>query len=46
MFFGNPELLEKHLHNDMNILIKNVKLREDNHLTTLQYNKNLLIQQR
>lgn len=27
MFFGNPELLERNLHNDLNTLIKNVKAR-------------------
>ena len=46
MFFGNPELLEKNLHNDLNNLIKNIKIREDQHLTILQYNKNLIQKQR
>lgn len=44
MFFGNPDLLERSLHNDLNILIKNVKAREDQHLTLLQYNKGLITQ--
>lgn len=44
MFYGNSELLEKTLHNDLNTLIKNVKAREDQHLTLLQYNKGLIEQ--
>lgn len=46
MFFGNPDLLERNLHNDLNTLIKNIKLREDQHFSILQYNKNLIQQQR
>lgn len=46
MFFGSSEGLEKALHNDLNTLIKNVKLREDQHLSILQYTKNLLSQQK
>ena len=46
MFFGNSELLERSLHNDLNNLIKNVKVREDQHFLILQYNKNLIIQQK
>lgn len=44
MFYGNSDLLEKTLHNDLNTLIKNVKAREDQHLTLLQYNKGLIEQ--
>ena len=44
MFYGNPELLERNLHNDLNTLVKNVKAREDQHLTLLQYNKGLIAQ--
>ena len=46
MFFGSSEGLEKALHHDLNTLIKNVKLREDQHLSILQYTKNLLSQQK
>lgn len=42
MFYGNNDLLEKNLHNDLNTLIKNIKIREDQHLTLLQYNKGLI----
>ena len=44
MFFGNHQLLERHLHNDLNTFIKNIKAREDQHLTLLQYNKGVITQ--
>ena len=44
MFFGNPQLLERHLHNDLNTFIKNIKAREDQHITLLQYNKGVINQ--
>ena len=44
MFFGNHQLLERHLHNDLNTFIKNIKTREDQHLTLLQYNKGVISQ--
>lgn len=44
MFFGNPQLLERSLHNDLNTFIKNIKAREDQHLTLLQYNKAVILQ--
>lgn len=44
MFCGSSELLERHLHTDMNALIKNVKLRGDVYLSILQYNKALIAQ--
>jgi hypothetical protein len=46
MFFGNPDLLERNLHTDLNTVIKNVKIREDQHLCILQYNKTLIEQQK
>ena len=27
IYFGDPELVEKHLHEDLNTIIKNVKIR-------------------
>ena len=36
--------MERSLHNDLNSFIKNIKAREDQHLTLLQYNKGLIAQ--
>ena len=44
MFCGSSDLLERHLHTDMNMLIKNVKIRGDVYLSILQYNKALIAQ--
>ena len=42
MFFGDPELLERCLHNDLNSLIKNIKQRDEQYIEIVKYNRAIL----